>query len=1159
MKVPSLLISLRFFNSDLRWFRVTAGMLVSSLCFAQAETDAVHFDVNTSSYNTVSKLENAGWNLSHDQDSSVMFELQQTPAFKQAFMIGGDLTQAPLASHDFEKPLEQGMVQALIVTTSSFSKGRLGLRDADGNILYAHHQVSPRNFQTELGSRGMDQDVQLDNFGSTNARNAVDDYETGYGIVTVRWTEDSVSWSFDSYYSDGQINETYSGENGQFFAGGPPASIFISTSKHDWPQRKFGFVWLTYSDDPNFEQADNEPVQKIKNESMILTQRHFDLDESDYNSMRDLKAWGWSFAGQLEEIRNLAGTAGINNFLYLGGDTASPSGAMLHLGGTVDSGSLDLTVFTRSSAAQGRVELLDEDMNVLFAFIPQSPTRFWTETQGETLPVNFDIPNNGSNDMMNTPEGYSHVSVDWDSQGHVVWSWTHYRVNGSVNHEKKDNVGSFLLSEKKPSYLVIKTLLHNHPQRAIGVADISITMFDKEVVIEAGPSEYRELTPQERSAFVDFRNDLQDRSRQTVKDSQVDTLLKDFSKGRFSNLAYDQADDAEIHFKNLTQFIHAYQNPASRHYRSTNMADNVAEGFDFWISKDYQDSNWWHNIIGFQRRMNTPAILFADVLEADYPEIYEAVVAYFRKNFEYMLSDRRGGGTNLADMSYNAIISALFAWDITQLEHSRELFTHSIAIREPGGDVLNGVYPDMTHLEHGPQFHNASYGHEFLKSLVNTLKLLNGSAWDLPQESYELAENLFLDGIAHMTYGRWFDFNAGGRSITRMNSHSVARNFAQPLAEFLQFETERIEELRLLHDRLLSAPTSTNNVDATKSFLFSEFISHIRPDYYSSVRLVSERTQRNESGNNEGRKNRHFGDGINFVLVHGNEYDYMPAIWNYERLPGLTAEQAGNFLPEKDWGVFGSNRYAGTLTNGRQGLAAMKLEHDGLSAKKSYFLFDDAIVALGSNINGGSTQNPVYTTLNQTRRFGEVLYGNNEARQTIEAEQSGRFALNRQSWIWHNDIGYILPAGNASAYIETETITGNYNTVGNSDYEVTQPVITLWVDHGASPSDGQYSYIILPATSAAKTEAFVSDPRVNILLHTEEIHAVAHPDSQSIGIVFFKEGRLKITDRHYVVADAPALVMVRQDLGQLQLTYSDPEQRDAPVKIEVGHVKGEVD
>lgn len=1112
-----------------------------------------HFDVNSSEFDTLSKMQDAGWDLSQDLGSIEMFELQQNPALHQGFMIGGDLAAPPRASYEFDEPMAQGMMQALIVNTSSFANGRLGLEDSEGNVLYAHLQISPRNFKTELAVGGMDEDLRFENGGSINARNAVNDYQTGYGVVTVRWTEDSVSWRLENYFTDGTLNEVHTGEDGAFFAGGTPARIFMNTSTHNWPQRKFGFASLTLSSDPEYSTDGNGDTEDPVYDPELLVQRLFDFDHDNFNSLEKLGAWGWTFAGELEEIRDLEGAADINNYLYVGGESSLPPEAILNLGGVVQAGSLDLTIFTRSSAAQGRVQLLDADMNVIFAFVPQSATRFWVENQGESLPIDFNIPNSGSNNMINTPTGYSHAAVEWDLDGDIIWSWTHYNLDGTVNYEETNKQGTFLLAGKKPAYLAVRTLWHNNEQRSIGVADISVTMFDADVYIDPELPGDRELTPEEEAEFTALRFNYQKRLLGPIADGQIQFILQGYTDGRFDALNYNDAGDAEVHFAQLALLIRAYLSPNSAYYLDKIHADRIAAGFDSWIATDYQDSNWWHNFIGFQRRMAPAAILFADVLESDYPQTYEGVLNYFRRVYEYMQVNQRGGGTNLTDMSYNAIVGALLGWDVVQLEVSRDLLLASIDIRGREGDFVNGLYPDMSHLEHGPQLHNASYGHEFLKAAISAMELLDGSAWALPTEAYTMVEDFFFGAVAHMTYGRWFDFNAGGRSITRSGAHRTGAGFANTLNQFLALGPERSTELNALRQRLVSGSTESNNVDATKSFWFSEFISHIRPDYYSSVRLVSERTMRNEMGNGEGLKNRHFGDGINFILVHGDEYDDMTAIWNYERLPGLTAEQDFIVRPESSWGVFARNRYAGTATNGRQGVAAMKVDHDGLRANKSYFLFDDAIVAMGTEINGRPTLSPVFTTLNQTRWVGDIVYSSGGGiQQTLQKGQSMTRQIQANSWVWHNDIGYILPAGNDLAFIEARTVTGNYNTVGTRNEEVTEDAATLWLNHGANPQGKGYAYILLPAASLEETQAAAVNPSVRMLHRTETIHAVGHPATQSYGIAFFAAGTVELEDGLDVTVSEPALVILRKRLGGMEVTVADPEYRQTNLTVQIG-------
>lgn len=1102
---------------------------------AQETPFFVSFDTNSAAHNTLSKLQDAGWDFTNDVGSAMLFELQAAPNLGWALVVGGDLPSAPRAEYNFE-PLNEGYFEVLMVSTNSFSNGRFALEDADGNKLFAHLQISPVRFIVEAESGGWE-DTTLPDDGSTNARNATS--PTGYSILKVWWTEESVRWTMTNYRTNGAVNIEYSSEEAVFFEGGPPARVVLSTSTHNSGQRLFGFTDMVISGDPEYSGAPTDPTDPTDpGDYGDLVDMLFDFTDPRFSSLENLEHYGWEFGGQIEEIRSL-GRAGIESYLYLGGDTEAASSAVLDLGGPVPAGVLNFTGFTRSSAGHGRVELLDRDRNLLFAFVLQAPDQFWVECLGQNIPNASTIPNGGYNDMLNQPRGYSDLSVEWDEDGNATWSWIHYLDNGTVNHQQLDQLGQFF-TIAKPAYLSIRTLRHDHAQRAIGVANIEISMYEMEDV--EVPVDGRDLTEEEEQAFVEFRERLQARWTRAASNDQVNNILENYQDGRFTNITYDNSGAAQSHFANLEIMILNYRNPAREYYQDPEMADKIAAGFDYWLDLDYQDWNWWNNFIGHQRRMTPASILFADVLESDYPETHEKVVAYFRRVFNRLLVNDQGGGANLADMSYNAIIGALIGWDIVQLEISLEQMLSTISIRDKDAAFINGTRADMTHLEHGPQFHNATYGHELLKSAIAGADLVHGTAWEFPEEAFDLMSRQFLEGIGRMSYGRWVDYNAAGRGMTRINSHSRGPGFASTLNSYIQLDPPRKEELQQLRLRLMANPSRTNYVNATTSFWDAEFISHIRRDYYTSVRLVSERSARNESGNSEGLRNRHFGDGINFTLVHGDEYDRMPAIWNYERLPGLTAEQNFTVQPESAWGVLGRNRYAGTTTDGQFGVAAMQVNHDGVTAKKSWFLFDDIIAAVGSDINGQPTFTPVFTTLNQTRWVGDIHYqSGNTAQQTISSTTTR--SLSGDAWAWHRDIGYIIPQGNDQPIIEARPITGNYSNVGTANLEVEENVMTIWLNHGLNPSNKKYVYYTMPAATMEETAAMAANPVVELLHHDNIAHAVKHHKARTAGIAFFAAGEVALGNGVVVTSDNPVLVMLRNRLGRMEITVTDPEHR----------------
>src|SRR5262249_23504541 len=149
-----------------------------------------------------------------------------------------------------------------------------------------------------------------------------------------------------------------------------------------------------------------------------------------------------------------------------------------------------------------------------------------------------------------------------------------------------------------------------------------------------------------------------------------------------------------------------------------------------------------------------------------------------------------------------------------------------------------------------------------------------------------------------------------------------------------------------------------------------------RAGYYASVKVVSTRTSQPEQGNNQGLKNLYLGDGVNQIMVTGNEYYGIQPSWNWRRLPGTTVEQDTRSLtPPGSFGATkGTTSYAGGVSDGTYGATAFNYNRFDVAAKKGWFFFDNEEVALGSAINAPNATSEVDTTLNQCLLTSTVSY-----------------------------------------------------------------------------------------------------------------------------------------------------------------------------------------
>ncbi|GAA0715287.1 hypothetical protein Drose_24030 [Dactylosporangium roseum] len=280
--------------------------------------------------------------------------------------------------------------------------------------------------------------------------------------------------------------------------------------------------------------------------------------------------------------------------------------------------------------------------------------------------------------------------------------------------------------------------------------------------------------------------------------------------------------------------------------------------------------------------------------------------------------------------------------------------------------------------------------------------------------------------------------------------------------------------------------------------------------------------------------------------------------WDWNRWPGTTtinlpfdrlrADLSGT-IEEM---LLTDSRFAGAGSiDGRHGVFGMQLhEHpkydESHRARKSVFLFDNRVVAIGTGITNTDPQHRTETTLFQT-----LLPQATSAQYDSELGQiaSLPYQQNRdlQRPVWMVDpqrIGYYVPAGQR-LMLSRATQTGPEQggvSQGSADFAA------AWLDHGSAPTGASYQYaMVVGADQAAMTDfaARMADagqaPYV-VLRADDKAHVVRDRATGITGYVVFEplsglaEGRL-------AAVDTPSLLLAHDDGADLVLSVTDPDLR----------------
>ncbi|MBO4519107.1 MAG: hypothetical protein J5704_03620 [Paludibacteraceae bacterium] len=224
-------------------------------------------------------------------------------------------------------------------------------------------------------------------------------------------------------------------------------------------------------------------------------------------------------------------------------------------------------------------------------------------------------------------------------------------------------------------------------------------------------------------------------------------------------------------------------------------------------------------------------------------------------------------------------------------------------------------------------------------------------------------------------------------------------------------------------------------------------------------------------------------------------------------IPGTTVDRVTRYPLKSDMVLFNHSplapevaRAGGACLNGLYSVAGMQLlGFDAeLYARKSWFMFDNEIVCLGSDIH-------------QQRELEVLTVVEN--RITDSPWHTGKH------YAWLNNVaGYYFPEG--------DKYTASVSETGCKE---------LTISHGIAPADGHYAYVLLPRFSERETKRYTCHPETRILAHTNAVHAVAKPRLNLTAYVFFEAAQAP-----GLSSDGPACVLMRRTGDTLTLAVSDP-------------------
>ena len=470
-----------------------------------------------------------------------------------------------------------------------------------------------------------------------------------------------------------------------------------------------------------------------------------------------------------------------------------------------------------------------------------------------------------------------------------------------------------------------------------------------------------------------------------------------------------------------------------------------------------------------------------------------------------------------------------------------------------------GIQEDLSFFQHGKLFYSGGYGLNFSKDTVRMFKLLGGTSLQFNQKNYDTLSSYILDGQLWLIHGNSLDPSSIGRTYVRTGGDR-ANQLLPACHEMAKVPGTRQREFAECEANLIAGKNGKNG---NRYFWKGDYLTHNKSQENSSfgisVRMNSTRTLNADATPlGEGLKSHHMAEGLTFIHRTGEEYNAIFPILDFNRLPGVTNEyQAkypevlnGNYEPH-----FGETDFVGAVSDGQSGAAVLDFKSGKLSAKKSWFFFDQGMVALGAQIHCAGCM-PVYTSINQEWSKTPIQYS---SKGLIKSLEEGQIKNQDLDWAFANGTGYLMLSKNELT-LQNKEQSGSLKSIALqlSPALIKGKITSLWINQKKAQASDSYAYAVLPNTSVEELKKDTLTPPFEIISNTAEVQSVYFPEEKNLEMIFYRAGKLVLKKADaWVSVDQPAALQIKITGTKVTLTASSPNQKVSELNVEWHNLAGQ--
>lgn len=663
----------------------------------------------------------------------------------------------------------------------------------------------------------------------------------------------------------------------------------------------------------------------------------------------------------------------------------------------------------------------------------------------------------------------------------------------------------------------------------------------------------------------------------------------------------------------------AYCTPGTKYYRKIETKEEIINGLKYFHEEEYNllssSENWWTVEIGIPLRLLDILFLLYEELpdRSVFIENFTDTILHFQSAYEQTSRGRKETGANLVWKCHIQLLTGILREDMQYIKWANEhlgtvlKYSNKIQMQGTSGTIYDdGFYPDGSFIQHYFFAYTGGYGKHFLIIFAGLLYAFDGEeCLTLEEEKKQFFFDMIHKAYEPVIYKGCFMDIVRGREISR-NYHQdniVGRHCIRAICYISQVMKEEQQKriISMVKEWLCSCKTreklfDDDNVNA-EYFINPSLVEviktieqqevpprgelignyqfgpmcktvHLTEQFGLAISMYSKTIACYEYLNGESEKCWHVSDGVTYLYTADTEQynqDYYGCV-DMQRLPGTTVDRNPNrYLdPYFNWYMSESKNvydFAGGATLGNSGITGMQYRGQGngkerdLEVKKSWFMYEDIVVCLGSGITS-TTGNPIETIIDNKRLKNDVsnVITIDEVFEKKSSDWSEEIIMDNVHALHitgnegaESDIGYYFPNGE-ELHVLCEKRIGTWNSVAvNPNNSCENDFATVWINHGTFPDKAEYAYVLLPGKSAIQTKQYAMKSDIKILECSDSAHAVESHSLDMLGIHFWNP---EIYACCGITCDSQASIIVKNNKNVTEIAIADPTKIADTIHVE---------